>query len=75
MVFLVKDAAATPQPVRLGAAVDGRCEVLDGLGDGDLVVGRGNERLRPGQPITYPGAPEAPSTGVAPAETDGKDEG
>ena len=57
MVFLVKDAQATPQPVRLGAAVDGRFEVLDGLGDGDLVVVRGNERLRPGQPVTYPGAP------------------
>ncbi|MEZ5930585.1 MAG: efflux RND transporter periplasmic adaptor subunit [Alphaproteobacteria bacterium] len=70
MVFLVKDAAATPQPVRLGAAVDGRFEVLDGLGDGDLVVIRGNERLRPGQPVTYPGAPAdangAPKTGEAP---------
>ncbi len=72
MVFLVKDAAATPQPVRLGAAVDSRFEVLDGLGDGDLVVVRGNERLRPGQPVTYPGAPEsadgAPETGEAPSE-------
>jgi multidrug efflux pump subunit AcrA (membrane-fusion protein) len=61
MVFLIKDAAATPQPVRLGAAVNGRFEVLDGLGDGDLVVIRGNERLRPGQPVTYPGAPDAPA--------------
>ncbi|MDH3663379.1 MAG: efflux RND transporter periplasmic adaptor subunit [Alphaproteobacteria bacterium] len=70
MVFLVKDAAATPQPVRLGAAVDGRFEVLDGLGDGDLVVIRGNERLRPGQPVTYPGAPGnadgEPATGESP---------
>ena len=78
MVFLVKDAAATPQPVRLGSAVDGRFEVLDGLGDGDLVVVRGNERLRPGQPVTYPGAPgsadQEPATGEAPAD-DGKGEG
>jgi hypothetical protein len=39
--------------------VDGRFEVLGGLEAGDLVVIRGNERLRPGQAITYPGAPEA----------------
>jgi RND family efflux transporter MFP subunit len=59
IVFLVKDSAATPQPVQLGGAVDGRFEVLGGLEAGDLVVIRGNERLRPGQAITYPGAPEA----------------
>jgi SOS-response transcriptional repressor LexA len=28
-----------------------RYEVLDGLQEGDLVVVRGNERLRPGQDI------------------------
>ena len=59
IVFLVKDLAATPQPVRLGAAVGGRFEVLGGLSEGDIVVIRGNERLRPGQAVTYPGAPEA----------------
>jgi len=74
MVFVVRDAAATPQPVRLGSAVDGRFEVLDGLGDGDLVVVRGNERLRPGQPVTYPGAPETPAAGAAPA-AESKSEG
>ncbi len=78
MVFLVKDASAAPQPVRLGAAVDGRFEVLDGLGDGDLVVVRGNERLRPGQPVTYPGAPrsadEEPATSETPRE-DGQGKG
>jgi RND family efflux transporter MFP subunit len=72
IVFLVKDAAATPQPVRLGAAVDGRFEVLDGLGDGDLVVVRGNERLRPGQPVTYPGAP---ANGAAPGNGGGSENG
>ena len=40
MVFVVRDAAATPQPVRLGAAIDGRFEVLDGLGDGDPCGGQ-----------------------------------
>ena len=78
MVFLVKDGAAAPQPIRLGTAVDSRFEVLDGLAEGDLVVIRGNERLRPGQPVTYPGAPggatEAPATGEAPTE-DGSDKG
>lgn len=78
MVFLVKDGTATPQPVRLGTAVDGRFEVVEGLADGDLVVIRGNERLRPGQPVTYPGAPGSadggPETGEAPLE-DGQGEG
>ena len=59
MVFLVKDQTAAPQPVTLGTAVGGRFEVLGGLQEGDLVVVRGNERLRPGQAVTYPGAPEA----------------
>ena len=59
IVFLVKDQTAAPQPVTLGAAVGGRFEVLGGLAEGDLVVVRGNERLRPGQAVTYPGAPEA----------------
>ena len=72
IVFLVKDQMAEPQPVRLGAAVDSRFEVLEGLSAGDLVVVRGNERLRPGQPVTYPGAPAA---GVKSDEADGKDKG
>ena len=58
MVYLVEEEAAAPRPVQLGEAVGGRFEVLDGLKPGDLVVVRGNERLQPGQPITYPGAPE-----------------
>lgn len=76
IVFLVKDAAAAPQPVQLGAAVEGRFEVLDGLGDGDLVVIRGNERLRPGQPVTYPGAPGSADDADGADPTDSaKDEG
>jgi RND family efflux transporter MFP subunit len=58
VVYLVEDAAAELRPVQLGEAVGARFEVLGGLEPGDLVVVRGNERLRPGQPITYPGAPE-----------------
>ena len=37
----------------VGASVGDRFEVIDGLAPGDLVVVRGNERLRPGQPIQY----------------------
>ncbi len=68
IVFLVKDQAAAPQPVQLGAAVGGRFEVLGGLQEGDLVVIRGNERLRPGQSVTYPGAPEASKEPVSEGE-------
>jgi len=42
---------ARPVPVRTGAAV-GALIVVDGtVAEGDLVVTRGNERLRPGQPL------------------------
>jgi RND family efflux transporter MFP subunit len=58
VVYLAEDSTAALRPVQLGEAVGGRFEVLGGLKPGDLVIVRGNERLRPGQPITYPGAPE-----------------
>jgi RND family efflux transporter MFP subunit len=58
VVYLAEDQSAALRPVQLGEAVGGRFEVLGGLQPGDLVVVRGNERLRPGQPITYPGASE-----------------
>lgn len=37
--------------VKLGAAVDGKLEVLSGLKAGERVVVRGNERVRPGQTV------------------------
>lgn len=58
MVYLVEEEAAALRPVQLGESVGARFEVLGGLVPGDLVVVRGNERLRPGQQITYPGAPD-----------------
>ena len=64
IVYLVEEEAAALRPVQLGESVGTRFEVLGGLEPGDLVVVRGNERLRPGQPITYPGAPK-PENGVA----------
>jgi RND family efflux transporter MFP subunit len=44
---------AVPRPVKLGDAVGGRFIVLGGLQPGDLVVVRGNERLRPGQMVMF----------------------
>lgn len=44
-------AQARPVTVALGAAVGGLFEVAGALSAGDLVVVRGNERLRPGQPV------------------------
>ena len=55
-VYVAQDGAAQIRPVQLGVAVGGRFEVLGGLGPGEPVVVRGNERLRPGQAITVGGA-------------------
>lgn len=60
-------AKAIARPVRLGEAVGGRFVVLDGLGAGDLVVVRGNERISPGQAIRFRPGPETRSGGPAPA--------
>jgi len=51
LVFVVEGEAANIRPIQLGEAVGGRFEVLQGLKPGDLVVVRGNERLRPGQKV------------------------
>jgi multidrug efflux pump subunit AcrA (membrane-fusion protein) len=53
MVYVAADGQAQPRPVTVGASVGDRFEVIDGLAPGDLVVVRGNERLRPGQPIQF----------------------
>lgn len=42
---------AKPRPVRLGEPVGNRFEVLQGLQQGERVVVRGNERLRPNEPV------------------------
>ncbi|MFK7942972.1 MAG: efflux RND transporter periplasmic adaptor subunit [Paracoccaceae bacterium] len=51
VVYAVVEGAAEMRPVRLGQSAGGRLEVLSGLAEGDLVVVRGNERLRPGQEV------------------------
>lgn len=51
-VFVAAEDQAQPRPVTLGVPLGDRYEVLSGLQSGDLVVVRGNERLRPGQAIS-----------------------
>ncbi len=50
-VFVDADGVAQPRPVQIGVAMGERFEVLSGLAEGDAVVVRGNERLRPGQAL------------------------
>ncbi|WP_051432030.1 efflux RND transporter periplasmic adaptor subunit [Rhodovibrio salinarum] len=51
VVYLYNDGKAAVRPVQLGIEIGGRFEVVDGLEAGTLTVVRGNERLRPGQPL------------------------
>ncbi len=52
IVYVVEEGFAKLRPVQLGSSVGNRLEVLQGLAEGDLVVIRGNERLRPNQPVS-----------------------
>ncbi len=60
LVFVVADGKAMIRPVRLGDAVGNRFIVAEGLRPGELVVVRGNERLRPGQAVRYRAAGRKP---------------
>jgi RND family efflux transporter MFP subunit len=51
IVYVVKDDVAEARPIEIGESLGGRVEVLSGLEDGEPVVVRGNERLRPGAKI------------------------
>ncbi|MFQ5958908.1 MAG: efflux RND transporter periplasmic adaptor subunit [Alphaproteobacteria bacterium] len=53
VVYVVADGVAKVRPVELGEAIGTRFEVLSGLSAGELVVVRGNERLVPGQAVTF----------------------
>lgn len=50
-VFVARDKKSVQVSLSLGKASGDGFEVLDGLVAGDLVVVRGNERLRPGQSV------------------------
>lgn len=51
-VFVVAEEKAQPRTIVLGQAAGERMEVIEGLAAGELVVVRGNERLRPGQAVS-----------------------
>ncbi len=53
IVFVVTNGVAKPRKVQLGEAIGARLEVLGGLAKGDVVVVRGNERLRPGAKVRF----------------------
>ena len=50
-VYVAESGKAKLRPVTLGPAIGSRFEVLNGLKEGERVVVRGNERLRPDQAI------------------------
>jgi RND family efflux transporter MFP subunit len=50
-VYVHRDGKAVPATVQIGTPMADRFEVVSGLADGDEVVIRGNERLRPMQDI------------------------
>lgn len=51
IVYAVREGQATPVDVEVGVSIGDRVAATGALQDGDRVVVRGNERLRPGQPI------------------------
>jgi len=51
-VYIVADGKAQMRRVELGQAVGDRIEIKSGLKAGEMVVVRGNERLRPGQAVS-----------------------
>lgn len=75
IVFVVEDGTVHPRPIAIGGPAQDRVEVRSGLAPGDMVVIRGNERLRPGQAVaprqaTDPHAAE-PNEGAADPTVEG----
>lgn len=61
LVVLENDQpVAQPRHVRLGRASGDFIEIREGLKPGNRVVVRGNETLRPGQPLTIIESPDSP---------------
>ena len=56
VVFVVEEGTAQSHAIQLGEAIGSRFEVVSGLEEGDIVVVRGNERLRPGDKVRVDGA-------------------
>ena len=71
IVFVVEKRRARARKVHLGEAVGGRFEVLSGLEVGEMVVVRGNERLRDGKRVRIDGASGGKSGGGTRGRTGG----
>lgn len=56
VMFVFAGGKVTPRNIVLGEAFGSRFEIVSGLRPGDMVVTRGNERLRPGQDVQVRGA-------------------
>ncbi len=50
-VFVVEEDSARPVPVQIGVMIENLAEIRGAVEEGQQVVIRGNERLRPGQPV------------------------
>jgi RND family efflux transporter MFP subunit len=70
-VFVVTGGMVEKRIVELGRAAGNRFEVLKGLKPGDIVAIRGNEKLRPGQPVDYDGK-TSPKSRLPMSRTPGK---
>ncbi len=62
-VFLVIDGKVERRVIATSGTLGDRFVVTEGVAPGDLVVVRGNERLRPGQRVTVAGTGAAPGAG------------
>jgi multidrug efflux pump subunit AcrA (membrane-fusion protein) len=51
LVYVVRDGVAYPEPVVVQGYFENSVSFEGNLKPGDVVVVRGNERLRPGQPV------------------------
>ena len=51
VVYVIEDNIAKLKPIKIGMPYKNSIEVLDGLKEGEKIVVRGNERLRPNQEI------------------------
>jgi RND family efflux transporter MFP subunit len=56
IVFVIENRRAHARQIEIGDGVGGRFEVKSGLKEGELVVTRGNERLRDGKRVRVNGA-------------------
>jgi RND family efflux transporter MFP subunit len=56
LVYVVEGDTAEMRRITLGEPTGSRYEVLDGLKEGESIVVRGNERLRPGDKVRIDGA-------------------